>query len=227
MLIPSQPVLLLYQDYVIYFWSLSQLLTFAFSTLTSNIHLTILISARRSATTFSFLTGQVSFSCNILFRTQLPYFLPLIIINVSLLVSNGINCLNLFHPIRSRWRKQIKDDWHHVHCRRVQSLSHGYATSILQSRMCDKRYIVLSNLLSKKQKKLAPSLTGDFNPKSSHWNNGKMKIAHNSAYVQIETFHFTFTEQAVIVYFNHAKQVHTRQQCYRLQTENDVMVSSV
>jgi len=28
-----------------------------------------------------------------------------------------------------------------------------------------------------------------------------MKIAHNSAYVQVETLNFTFTRQAVIVYF--------------------------
>ena len=28
-----------------------------------------------------------------------------------------------------------------------------------------------------------------------------MKIAYNSAYVQIETFNFTFTQQAIIVYF--------------------------
>ena len=34
-----------------------------------HIHLTILISARRSATSFSFLTGQVSLPCNILLRT--------------------------------------------------------------------------------------------------------------------------------------------------------------
>jgi len=28
-----------------------------------------------------------------------------------------------------------------------------------------------------------------------------MKIAYNSAYVKIETFNFTFAQQAVIVYF--------------------------
>jgi len=27
-----------------------------------------------------------------------------------------------------------------------------------------------------------------------------MKIAYNSAYVQIETFNFTFTQQAIVVY---------------------------
>jgi len=43
-------------------------------------------------------------------------------------------------------------------------------------------------------------LTGDINAQSSHWNNGKMKIAYNSAYVQIETFNFTFTQHIIIVY---------------------------
>jgi len=35
-----------------------------------------------------------------------------------------------------------------------------------------------------------PSLTGDTNLQSSHWNNGKMKIAYNFAF-----------GQAIIVYF--------------------------
>jgi len=49
-------------------------------TLTLHIHLTILISARWSATSFSFLTGQVSLPCSmILLRTQLLYSLPLLI----------------------------------------------------------------------------------------------------------------------------------------------------
>jgi len=51
------------------------------------------------------------------------------------------------------------------------------------------------------KKKFASSLTGDINPQSSHWNNRKMKIAHNSAYVQMEAVNFTFALQAVIVYF--------------------------
>ena len=38
-----------------------------------------------------------------------------------------------------------------------------------------------------------------------------MKIAYNSAHVQIETFNFTFTQQAIIVYFYHAKQAHSQQ----------------
>jgi len=35
---------------------------------------------------------------------------------------------------------------------------------------------------------------------SSHWNNGKMKIVYNTAYVQIETFDFTFAPKAIIVH---------------------------
>jgi len=78
---------------------LSTLLGTLSCSLTPHINLTILISACWSATTFSFLTGQVSLSCNILLRTQLLYNLPLIINDISLLVSSGTNCLNLFHPI--------------------------------------------------------------------------------------------------------------------------------
>ena len=51
----------------------------------------------------------------------------------------------------------------------------------------------------------------NINARSSQWNNGKMKIAYNSAYVQKETFSFTFAQHAFIVYFYHAKQVHIRQ----------------
>ena len=65
-----------------------------------HIHLTVLISALWSATSFSYLTSLVSFPCNILLRSQLLYSLPLIISDISLLVSNGTNCLNLFHPIQ-------------------------------------------------------------------------------------------------------------------------------
>jgi len=57
--------------------------------LTPYIHLTILISARWSATSFSFLMVQVSLPCNILLCTQLLYNLPLTINDISLLVSNG------------------------------------------------------------------------------------------------------------------------------------------
>jgi len=50
------------------------------------------------------------------------------------------------------------------------------------------------------QKEICP-LTRDINPQSSQWNSRKMNIAYNSAYVQIETFNFTFAQQAVVVYF--------------------------
>ena len=79
--------------------SLNSLLGTLFCSLTPRIHPTILISARWSATSFSFLMGQVSLPCNILLCTQLLYNLPLIINDISLLVNNGNNCLNLFHPI--------------------------------------------------------------------------------------------------------------------------------
>jgi len=39
-------------------------------------------------------------SCSILLSTQLLYSFPLLINDISLLVSNGTNCWNLFHPIR-------------------------------------------------------------------------------------------------------------------------------
>jgi len=45
-----------------------------------------------------------------------------------------------------------------------------------------------------------PSLTGDINAQSSYWNNEKVKIAYNSAYIQTETFNFTFAQHAIIVY---------------------------
>jgi len=51
------------------------------------------------------------------------------------------------------------------------------------------------------KRKFATSLTEDINAKRSHWNNGKVNIAYNSAYVQIETCSFTFIQQALIVYF--------------------------
>ena len=74
--------------------SLSSLLgTLSFS-LTPHIHLTILISVRWSATSFSFLAGQVSLPCNILLCTQPLYNLPLAINDTSLLVSSGTKCLN-------------------------------------------------------------------------------------------------------------------------------------
>jgi len=81
--------------------SLSSLLGNLSYTLMPHIHLTILISGSWSATSYSFLTGQVSLPCSILFRTQLVYNFPLIINDTLLLVSSGTNCLNLFQPIQS------------------------------------------------------------------------------------------------------------------------------
>ena len=69
--------------------------------LTPHIYLTIHISALWSAISFSFLKGQVLLPCNILLHTQLLYSLPLLINDISLLVSKGTNCLNLFHPSRT------------------------------------------------------------------------------------------------------------------------------
>ena len=84
----------------LYLVSLSSLLGSLSFSLTPHIHLTILISARWSATTFSLLTGQVLIPCNMLLHTQLQYNLPLIIKDTSLLVSSGTSCLNLFQPVR-------------------------------------------------------------------------------------------------------------------------------
>jgi len=61
-------------------------------------------------------------------------------------------------------------------------------------------HYTLAVLFPLPKKIFAPSLTGDIHTQSSHWNNGKMKIAYNSAYVQIETFNFTFAQKAIIVY---------------------------
>jgi len=68
--------------------SLNPLLGTLSCSLTPHIHLTILISAHSSTTSFSFLMGQVSLPCNILLHTQLVYNLPLTINDISLLVSN-------------------------------------------------------------------------------------------------------------------------------------------
>jgi len=60
-----------------------------------HIHLTILISARRSATSFCFCTGQVSLPCNMPLHTQLLYSLPLIgDMSISLVIV-------LWHPVLS------------------------------------------------------------------------------------------------------------------------------
>jgi len=65
--------------------SLNSLLGTLSFTLTSHIHLTIFISAHRSATSFSFFTGQVSLPCNILLSTQLLYSLHRISNDISIL----------------------------------------------------------------------------------------------------------------------------------------------
>jgi len=80
--------------------SLDSLLGTVSFILTLHIHLTILISARCSPISFSFLAGQVSLPCSILLRTQLLLSLTLLINDISLLVSYGTTCRNLFHPIR-------------------------------------------------------------------------------------------------------------------------------
>ena len=78
--------------------SLNSLLGTLSFTLTSHIQMTILISAHWSATSFSFLTGHVSLPCSILLHKQLLYSLPLLISDISLLVSNGTNCQFGFWP---------------------------------------------------------------------------------------------------------------------------------
>jgi len=81
--------------------SLNPLLGTLSCSLMPHIHLTILICARWSGTSFSFLTGQVSLPCNILLHTQLLYNVPLTVNDISLLVSKGSNCLNLFCQCKS------------------------------------------------------------------------------------------------------------------------------
>jgi len=92
--------------------SLNSLLRTLSFTLTLHIHLTILVSARWSATSFSFLTGQVSLLCSILLRTQLLYSLPLLINDISLSVSNGTNCkpyLSIFELVLSL--RHVRFSW--------------------------------------------------------------------------------------------------------------------
>jgi len=69
--------------------SLNPLLGTLFCGLMPHIHLTILVSACWNATSFSFLTSQISLPCNVLLCTQLLYNLPLTVNDISLLVSNG------------------------------------------------------------------------------------------------------------------------------------------
>jgi len=90
----------MYRDYVIIL--VSQPFTWisiSFSFM-PHIHLTILISACWSDTTFSFFTGQVSPPCSILLCTQPLYNFLLTINDTSLLVSSDASCLNLFHPVQ-------------------------------------------------------------------------------------------------------------------------------
>ena len=61
------------------------------------------------------------------------------------------------------------------------------------------RYTAVSNFPPPQKKEISSFLTEDINPQSSHWNNGKMKIACNSAYVKTETLNFTFARQVIIV----------------------------
>jgi len=82
--------------------SLNSLLGTLSFTLTLHIHLTILISAHWSATSFSFLTGQVSLPCSILLHTQLLCSLTLLINDISLLVNNGTICLITTNNCRHR-----------------------------------------------------------------------------------------------------------------------------
>ena len=78
-----------------------------------HIHLTILVSAHWSATSFSFLTGQVSLPYNILLCTQLLYNLPLIVNDTSLLVSSGTNCLYCLTCTSYRIQTASTNEWLH------------------------------------------------------------------------------------------------------------------
>jgi len=61
-------------------------------------------------------------------------------------------------------------------------------------------YIALSDP-PPKNNKFAPFITGDTSHRSTHWDNGKMKISCDSAYVQTETLNFIFARQTIMVYF--------------------------
>jgi len=99
--------------------SLNFLLETLSFTLTLHIHLTILISACWSATSFSFLTSQISLPCSIRLCIQLLYSLPLLINDISLLISNGTNWVYSIQfgvKISSVWKKYKKSKeaglWH-------------------------------------------------------------------------------------------------------------------
>ena len=75
--------------------SLNLLLGTLFCSLTPHTHLIILISARWSAISFSFLWARSHFYATYCFTCNSYYQWYILIV-----VSNGAHCLNLFHPIR-------------------------------------------------------------------------------------------------------------------------------
>jgi len=77
-------------------------------------------------------------------------------------------------------------------------------------------YTALAVLFYLPKNKFAPPLlTGDIHAQSSHCNNGKLKIAYNSAYIQIETFNFSFAQKAIIVYIQLPKNCYAECQILR------------
>jgi len=129
--------------------------------------------------------------------------------------SKPLLCISIFLPTSKKllgWRQNIK--LRNAHCRRDQTLSSGYSTSTQQCHMRPIRYSAELHcpiLPPSKKKKFAPSLTGDVNPpQNSHWNNGRMKISCNSAYVQTETLNFTFAQQAIFVNFQLLRKCHAK-----------------
>ena len=56
------------------------------------------------------------------------------------------------------------------------------------------QYVILHCLITPIPSKIVSSLTGDINSQSSQMEQWKMKIAYNTAYVQIETVNFTFAQ---------------------------------
>jgi len=79
--------------------SLNTLLGILSCSFNPHIHLTILISARWSATSFSFLMGQISFPCYVLLCTQLLYNLTLSFNDITI-GSHWYQLPELFSPIR-------------------------------------------------------------------------------------------------------------------------------
>jgi len=90
--------------------SLNSLLGTLSCSFTQHIHLTILISALWSATSFSFLMGQVSLPCNILLHTQLLYNVPLTINDIPLVRNFGtvlwhccLGSRKIIRPVKTEW----------------------------------------------------------------------------------------------------------------------------